>query len=221
MPKLYFLGGTDFEKGEHKGLVKKIFADINNSPVILVFPWTAKVEKKKYRKSTVDYFKNIGAKKIIYPEISDPLHKIVEKINSSDLIYLPGGEPKFLVKKLHEKKIVPYLKKYAGTIVGNSAGSLALCKKYAVIKGQDHRPKTAFEQGIGLVDFAVSVHYGGPKKLLSGESPAKNLKNLSKKTNIKIYAIPEGHALAYNSKNLKFIGDVYLFNKGEKINADN
>ncbi len=216
MTKLYFLGGEDIRKRVSKHINKKAFADAGGAPEVLVFPWTAKVEKREYRKIVSDYFRDIGAKKIVYAELRDPLRKIVKKINSSNLIYLPGGEPKLLIKRLREKRIVPYLRMYTGVIVGNSAGSLAQCKKYAVVKGQDGRPKTVFEQGLGFVDFAVAVHYRGPKKSLSGESPTKELRNLSKKTEMKIYTIPEKSALVYNSGNLKFIGDVYLFHKSKK-----
>ena len=64
--------------------------------------------------------------------------------------------------------------------------------------------------GIGLVDFSVKVHYRPSK---DGE-----LKRLSKEE--KIYAIPERSALVYDNDNLSFIGNVYLFQNGEKTRAD-
>ncbi len=61
--------------------------------------------------------------------------------------------------------------------MGNSAGSLALCRKYAVIKGQGNRPKTALNPGLGLVDFLVSVHYNSPRSVYySGQDPDAELR---------------------------------------------
>lgn len=210
MPKLYLLGGEDVKKKDSKRINKKAFADAGKKPTILIFPWTARIEKKKYRKPLKNYFKELGARKIIFAELSDSFKKIKKKIDSSDIIYLPGGETKFLVKRL--KKIKKLLKNYKGVIIGNSAGTLSLCRKYAVIKGQDSRPKSTFESGLGLIDFRVSVHYGSPN--LDCPSEDKDLKKLSKK--VKIYAIPERSALVCNSKNLKIIGTVYQFYRGKK-----
>lgn len=221
MVRLYFLGGEDIEKKrDSKSINKRAFTDAGGNPSILIFPWTGKfttAKKNKYRKSMANYFKQLGASKIIFAELTDSSKKIKNKIKSANLIYLPGGEPKFIIKRFKNRKIDFLLKKYNKIIMGNSAGSLALCKKYVVIKGQDGRPKTAFENGLGLTDFAVSVHYGCDNKLLSGESPTKELVNFSKKNDVKIYAIPETSAIVYNGKTPKFIGKVYLFYKGKKV----
>jgi len=218
MTKLYFLGGTDIKKGRNKKIDKKALADAGKNPVVLVFPWTARFttsRKNKYRKIIRNYFKSIGAKKVIFAELTDPLREIKRKIESSNLIYLPGGEPKFLVRRIKKRGIDSLLKKYTGIIVGNSAGAVALCKKYVVIKGQDGRPKTILEPGFGLVDFIVSVHYASPIEHLGGISPDKEHKRLSRK--IKIYAIPEQCALVYDGKKLKAIGNVFVFDKGRKM----
>jgi len=218
MPKLYFLGGEDIEnKKDSRKINKSAFADAGGKPQIIVFPWTGwftSAKKNKYRRSMEKYFLELGAKKVIFAELTDSLKTLKKKINSSDLVYLPGGEPKMLVKRLRKRKLISLLKKYNGVIIGNSAGTLSMCKKYAVIKGQDHRPKTALERGLGLVDFTVSVHYGSPVTLLGGISPDKELKKLSRK--VKIYAIPEQSALVYDGKKIKSIGVVYLFEKGKK-----
>lgn len=217
MAKLYFIGGEDVKKRNAKKIDKKAFADAGGAPKVLEFPWTAKVEKKEYRKTIIDYFKDIGAKKIIFAELSDSLQTIEEKIKSSDLIYLPGGETKLLVKRIKDKKVDYLLQKYNKIIVGNSAGSLALCRKYVVIKGQDGRPKTIFEQGLGPADFAVAVHYKSLNTELAGKNADRELITLSKKVDTKIYAIPETSAVVYNGENLKFLGNVYLFYKGKKV----
>jgi len=218
MTKLYFLGGEDIEKRDSKEIDKKAFADAGRTPVILIFSWTAwftTSRKNKYRKITKDYFEELGARKIIFAELTDSFREIKKKIESSDLIYLPGGEVNFFVERLKKRKIDSLLKDYKGVIVGNSAGTLALCKRYAVIKGHNDRPKTGLEPGLGLVDFTVSVHYGALIKWDGGISPDKELRKLSRK--VKVYAIPERCALVYDGKKLKPMGDVHVFYNGKKM----
>jgi peptidase E len=101
------------------------------------------------------------------------------------------------------------LRKYDGVVVGRSAGALALGKKCVVTRSR-RTPTSMIISGIGLVDFSVKAHYKPSK---DGE-----LKRLSKEETI--YAIPECSALVYDNDALSFIGNVYLFQNGEKIRAD-
>lgn len=217
MMRLYLLGGEDLKKRDSREINKKAFADAGGTPIVLIFPWTVRfttIRKNKYRKIMKNYFKDIGAKKITFAELTDSPRKIKKKLASANIIYLPGGDPKFLIRRLKKRRIESLLKRHTGIMVGNSAGTVALCEKYAVVKGQDGRPKTALEYGLGLVDFTISVHYGSPLEHLGGISPDKEHKELSKK--VKIYAIPEQCALVYDGKNLKSIGKAYVFDKGKK-----
>ncbi len=210
MAKLYFLGGEYIGKRDSERINEKAFADAGGTPAVLVFPWTRQSIDKKdtKRKLIANYLKSIGARKIDFAEPADTMKTIIEKVNSSDLIYLPGGLTNLLVERLKKAKITALLKKYDKVIIGNSAGAHALCKKYIGMRGQDGRAATEIAQGLGLVNFAVVVHYD--------VSYDKELKTLSKKKIIKIYAIPERSALIYNNENLRFLGDIYLFYKGEK-----
>ncbi|PKM92096.1 MAG: hypothetical protein CVU81_02320 [Euryarchaeota archaeon HGW-Euryarchaeota-1] len=218
MPKLYLLGGESTKKKDSKQINQQAFLDAGGSPVVLLFPWTGRfttAKKNKYRKPTGDYLKELGAKKVVFAELFDSQAILKEKITSSNLIYLPGGETVFLINRIKRKGIDVLLKNYSGVIIGNSAGTLALCKKYALIKGQDRNAKTLLEGGLGLVDFTVSVHYGSPIEHLSGISPEKELRQLSEK--VKIYAIPEKCALIYDRGKLNSVGNVYVFDKGKKV----
>ena len=221
MTKLYFLGGEDIIKRDLEEINKKAIADAGGAPAVLIFPWTAESVDKadKFRKTMSDYFKDLGARKIEFAETSDSLQEIIEKVDASDLIYLPSGDTRLLVKRIEDAKVDSLLRKYGKVIIGNSAGALALCKDYVVIKGQDDAPETGVAHGLGLVDFGVSVHYESLNMKYSGPSPDKELKALSEKVKIKVYAIPEQCALIYDDGSLKFIGDIYLFYKGKKQNA--
>ncbi|MEM3616677.1 MAG: Type 1 glutamine amidotransferase-like domain-containing protein [Candidatus Bathyarchaeia archaeon] len=207
MVKLYFLGGEDVIKKDSKEINKKAFCDAGGAPAVLIFPWTAKSVAKadKYKEILKEYFKELGASDIEFAELSDSLDEIEKKINRSDLIYLPGGDTKILVRRLKNADADKLLQKSGKVIIGNSAGALALCKECILTKGRTHHETVIFS-GLGLVDFSVDVHYESSKD--------RELKRLS--MNRKIYAIPERSALVYNNGEIYAIGDICLFHKGEK-----
>ncbi len=163
------------------------------------------------------YFEALGAENVGFMELNDSQKQYRAKIEKADFIYLPGGEVTYLVARIKKRGITPLLKEHTGVIMGNSAGSLALCSKYAVIKGQGDRPKTALNPGLGLVDFTVSVHYYSPRSVYySGQDPDAELRGLSERHSTTIYAIPEKCALVYEEGKKRSIGDVYVFSEGRK-----
>ena len=219
--KIYFLGGEDVVKRTMEKTNKRAMEDAGGNPVALVFPWTAEVENRNYRRIAIDYFRDIGAKRMIFAELTDGIRELREKIDLSDLIYLPGGDTDLLFRRLKDSGVSPLLKRYEGIILGNSAGSLVVCKRYAVVKGQDGRPRTGAIRGIGLVDFAVSVHYRSPDRSYSGEEPDKELRALSKRVAAAIYAIPENGALIFDEGKFGFAGEIYKFYRGKRTKCKN
>jgi len=204
MFKLYLLGGEYLKKRDSKEINQKAFTDAGKDPLILVFPWTREKENKEYRKVMNKYFKDLGAGEVKYVELTDSLKIIKEKMESSDLIYLPGGDSKLLIKRL--KKVDSLIKNYNKVIIGNSAGAHALCKKFIGMKGRDGREENEILPGMDLIDFAIVVHYE--------DKHAKDLVKISDKLNMPIYAIPEQCALVYENKKIELIGKVKLFKKG-------
>jgi peptidase E len=219
--RVYLLGGEDILKRTMKDTDKQAISEAGENPVVLVFPWTSESEKKKYRKVEVDYFKDLGARKVIFGELTDSLQRLREKINTSNMVYLPGGDTDLLFNRLRNSGVSLLLKKYMGVLVGNSAGSLVLCKRYVIIKGQDASPVTKVFEGIGVVDFAVAVHYKSGNSGDSGEEPDKSLRALSRKFKTIIYAIPENGALIFDKETLRFVGEIFSFKNGKKRKCQN
>jgi peptidase E len=209
--KLYFLGGENVAKRDSREINETAFHDAGEAPAVVVLPWarTSFDSVYKRRKRLFDYFRNLGACTVDFAEYSDTLEEITRKIEGSDLIYLPGGQASVLVERLQNKSVDKLLRKYKGVVVGRSAGALALGKKCVVTKNR-RNPTAQMISGIGLVDFSVKAHY----------KPSKDnaLRMLSKKE--KIYAIPERSALVYDNGTLSFMGNVYVFQNGEKTRVD-
>ena len=210
MAKLYFIGGENVAKRDAKEINEAAFDDAGGAPAVVVFPWARASFDKTYarRKRLFNYFRSLGACTVNFASYSDTLEEITRKIERSTLIYLPGGLASVLVERLKNKSIDQLLRKYEGVVVGRSAGALVLGKKCVVTKNRRH-PTSKMISGIGLVNFSVKAHYKPSKD--------KALKNLSKKE--KIYAIPERSALVYDDGCLSFMGEVYLFQNGEKTRA--
>jgi len=211
MARLYFLGGENVIKRDAREINEIAFRDASEAPRVVVVPWARVSFDKSYkrRKRLFDYFRSLGACTVDFADYSDTFKEINRKVECSDLIYLSGGLASVLVERLKNRSVNRLLRKYDGVVVGRSAGALALGKKCVVTKNR-RKPTTRLISGLGLVDFSVKVHYKPSK---DGE-----LKRLSKEE--KIYAIPERSALVYDNGALSFMGDIYLFQNGEKTHAD-
>jgi peptidase E len=211
MVRLYFLGGENVAKRDSVEVNEAAFRDAGEAPAVVVFPWARACFDNafKRRKRLFDYFRSLGACNVDFVDYSDTYEEINRKVECSDLIYLPGGLASVLVERLKSRRIDTLLRGYDGVVVGRSAGALALGKKCVVTRNRRH-PTSKLISGIGLVDFSVKAHYKHSKD--------KALKRLSKQE--KIYAIPERSALIYDDGCLSFMGDVYLFQNGEKTIVD-
>jgi len=210
MAKLYFIGGENVARRDAQEINEVAFFDAGETPAVAVFQWAKASFDKKYlrRKQLVEYFKSLGASNIDFVDYSSTFEEITRRVEFSDLLYLPGGLASVLVERLKNRNVDGLLRKYAGVVIGRSAGALALAKKCVVTKNR-RAPTSRMISGIGLVDFSVKAHY----------KPSKDnaLKKLSKEE--RIYAIPERSALVYDSGALSFMGAVYLFQNGEKTRA--
>jgi peptidase E len=206
MPKLYFLGGENIVKRNARDINASAFQDAGGTPTVPVFPWARASFDRTYkrRKRLFDYFRSLGASTVDFAEYSDTPQEIAMKAKNSDLIYLTGGLTTALLERLKSKNVDRLLHSYDRVIVGRSAGALALCRQGILTSKnkQTHKIIT----GLSLVEFTVKVHYK--------PSEDTELKSLSKEEII--YAIPERSALVYDNDTLSFMGNVYVFQNGEK-----
>jgi dipeptidase E len=206
MPKLYLLGGENVFRRSAKQINERAFQDAGEPLVVLVFAWARASFDKGYkkRKILVDYFISLGADSINFVDYSDSNETIAKKMADSNLVYLTGGLLTALVERLKKNGVDRLLHDYRGVIIGRSAGALALCRKCVITCRSNSKAKIV--NGIGLADITLKVHYKPEKD--------STLEQLSRQE--KIYAIPEGSAIVYNSGGYSFIGHPYLFENGKK-----
>lgn len=209
MAKLYFLGGENIIRRDARKVNSAAFLDAGGSPSVLVFQWARASFDRTYRrrKRVFDYFRSLGATTVDFADYSAPTEEIAKKIGVSDLLYLTGGLPTALVKRLKAKGVDHLLRRYRCVIVGRSAGALVLGKK-CIITGRDSKATRVID-GLGLADFTVKVHY----------KPSKDAELMKLSKEDRIFAIPAGSALVYDGGALSAIGEVFLFMDGEKTLA--
>jgi len=207
MAKLYLLGGENLRRRDAKEINLSAFQDAGGTPKVLVFAWAhaAFGRNYTYRKRVIDYFRSLGAGDVDFAEFSEAPEETTQKVKASNIVYITGGFASALIERLKTRNVNGILRGYSGVIVGRSAGALALCKRCVVTDRNKRSPKIV--EGLGLVDLCVKVHH----------KPSKDemLRRLSKQE--RIYAIPNRAALICDDGTLSFMGDLFLFENGERF----
>jgi peptidase E len=206
MAKLYLLGGENIAKRDAKAVNELAFQDAGKAPAVLVFTWARPSFDQVYRrrKLLTDYFRSLGAGTVDFAEFSDTQAETAAKAADADLIYLTGGQVSTLLSRLRSAGADQLLRGYRGVVVGRSAGAMALGRTCLVTNRYSKNPKTA--AGLALVDFSVKAHYEPAKDALLKKASLKE----------KIYAIPQRSAVIYDGGAVAFVGEVFLFEHGEK-----
>jgi dipeptidase E len=205
MPKLYLLGGENVSQRSAKEINQRAFEDAGAAPSVLVFPWARPAFDKIYRrrKLVIDYFRSLGANSVEFIEYQET-DGIADKIAASDLIYLTGGQASILIERTKTMHLDDQLKTFRGIIVGRSAGALALCRRCVTTCRSNGRVRVV--NGLGLADITLKAHY-----ILEND---ETLNRFSLKETI--FSVPRDSALIYENRKLCAIGDVYLFNGGQR-----
>ena len=192
---------------------KKIKNYIKSNSNVLILPWTFAKDmsceefEKKYLnekgKRYIEFLNKFGIKREnikfsnCYKENKD---EIVDKINKSDLLVLPGGNPEMLFNKVvYDKEILYSIKNYKGDIIGESAGAVLHFRKYFLTVENSYNKCIEYCSGFGIIDddFVVDVHTINTNKYID------SLKNIGKYLKKDIYAITDSEALIYNKKKKK------------------
>jgi peptidase E len=145
-------GGEDVKERTNRTMFTFI-ARTSRTKKVLVIPWTSESKRKEnqYREIYRGYFLNIGFEKVLFLEKDDSVTEMDNKFSVADVVYLPGGDPEILKKEIEKLSIQKKLKRFNGTIIGNSAGAIVLSR------GGEADGK--FYEGFGLVDIYVKVHF--------------------------------------------------------------
>lgn len=137
---------------------------------------------------------------------TDDFVTIQNKILKSSILFLPGGAPDLLMKRIKEKRLQKYVKNYQGLVIGVSAGAMVQLKDYHITPDEDYS-SFGWYIGLGYFDFFdVECHY----KATSFQKEHIHLA-ISQKHK-PVYALyEEGGLIVNNDKEIKCFGKVDLF----------
>jgi len=81
------------------------------------------------------------------------------KIKEADIVYLPGGAPDLMMKRIKQMGIQETLENHKGVMIGSSAGTMIQFENYYISKDQDY-PCFSYQNGLSILKhFFVEVHY--------------------------------------------------------------
>ena len=199
---------------------------INKDTKLVVIPWSFAVELES--KNVMDFFDDKKYNKYIEPLINlglknenikildcykDSKEYMINSINDSSILILPGGNPEMFYNKVIQTGILDCLKIYKKTIIGVSAGAELQLKKYFITKKNNYYKKFAWYDGFGIIDddFYFDVHSINRGRYLS------SLKNKSKQTKMDIYCLFDSGVIVYDrkTKELNTYGEVVIFNENK------
>lgn len=101
---------------------------------------------------------------------SESTEQIKYKINSSDALFIAGGNSYYLLQQLKQKDVITTIVEFINSnklYIGASAGSVIACPTIEVIEDMDN-PKEApllksFE-ALNVIDFYILPHYNSKEK---------------------------------------------------------
>jgi dipeptidase E len=129
------------------------------------------------------------------------------RLQAANAIFVGGGDPTYLincVRKSGFDKELPQLLK-SRVYVGMSAGSLILSKE-VLANGEDIYDDEAPNppKGLGLIEFNIRPHLNSK---MFPKVREKNLKEIAKKVNGKLYALDDESGVLYNDGKIEVISE--------------
>lgn len=90
---------------------------------------------------------------------TDSIEEMRFKIDNSTILFLPGGAPDLMMKRIKEKKLKKVLKNYDGLVIGYSAGAMIQLKRYHITPDEDYA-NFSYQTGLGYLDgFDIECHF--------------------------------------------------------------
>ena len=135
----------------------------------------------------------------------DTKEDAIQKIQSSDILYFPGGAPDLMMKRIEKLGIKESIEAHQKLYIGSSAGAMIQVKNYHISKDYDY-PRFSYESGLNLIDdLSIEVHYRRRKVQKSA------MRKVFRSYRHPIYIIPDDGALIIDDQSVHCIGSARLY----------
>jgi len=199
--KVYLLGGgRDSEKYMEFG---EEIANKSSNKSLFIIEWAK--DNDDNRDFLRNYFSKVGYERIVFVTEFDSFEDIEKNMGDSGVLFIAGGVTENLIEKVEREGVGKLIKSFEGIIVGNSAGAYLLSKGYV-----DKERSKILKDSLGVVNIICKAHYR--------EEFDDYLILLSE--NEEIYGLGEGSYILFDSGDLSFSGEIYLFKDGERRKVD-
>lgn len=136
---------------------------------------------------------------------NDSKVEIENKIMNSSLIFLLGGAPDLMMKRIKEKRIKPFLKNYQGIVLGYSAGAMVQLKEYHITPDEDYS-EFGYYNGLGVISgFDIEPHFTQSKIQMEA------IEKVKKEKQILVYGIYDQGGIVINDSDFECFGKVDRF----------
>lgn len=182
---------------------KSFFESISNEKGIAVILVTASKEHKAenwHIKNTKTNLLNLGYEVLLLDIDIDSPKVIIE----CDLLYIAGGSPHYLLKRVNETGTIEYIKQAVSKnipTIASSAGAVILGNSSYIVDVLDPKlndENTSDRTGLALIDYVVLPHSNRWEAKLS-DLNAK-LEKVEKHTRSKTLKVPDGTVLRFYSR---------------------
>ncbi len=172
----------------------------------------------------VDEFSKLGVQRFMHFCVDTPFTKtLLNEVLRSDLIFLGGGNTFYFLKHLKKHKMFGHFKKFlkrGGVLCGLSAGAIVLTPHVHTASfphfDRDENPWDMKNlSAMRLVNFEFFPHYKNSKRY------DDELLHHSKKSNLPLYACPDGGGIIIEKEQLTFCGKGHVFFQGKKFTISN
>jgi dipeptidase E len=172
----------------------------------------------------VDEFSKLGVQRFMHFCVDIPFTKtLLNEVLKSDLIFLGGGNTFYFLKHLKKQNMFGHFKKFlkrGGVLCGLSAGAIVLTPHVHTASfphfDRDENPWDMKNlSAMRLVNFEFFPHYKNSKRYDA------ELLHHSKKSNLPLYACPDGGGIIIEKEQLTFCGKGHVFFQGKKFTISN
>lgn len=219
MKNIILLSGPDKTKYFTEVISKEIKENANNPINMVVIP----ADPDNYKKNDKQFHGNenvVGVFKTfrkIFPNLNITLldnrtsqKNGINDLTKADIIYLLGGNPFVQLEYLQKNNFSDIIRNTTALVIGVSAGSMNLATNSYYSKDEDY-PESVIYNGLGITNITIDPHFD-----VNNEEQVNEIKINSKK--IKIVGLPNDSAIVVSNNNVKYIGNIYIFENGELKN---
>lgn len=219
MKNIILLSGPDKTKYFSKEISKEIKEKVDQPTNMVVIPadpnnYIKNDKQFNGNESVIGVFKTF---KKIFPDLNIILldNRVdseigLNELKKADIIYLLGGNPFVQLEYLQKSNYSDTICNTNALIIGVSAGSMNLAIDSYYSKDEDY-PESIIYKGLGIVDITVDPHFD-----INNEEQVNEIIINSKKR--RIIGLPNDSAVIISNNDVKYIGNIYLFENGELNN---